>query len=163
MGKPEKTTVQEILRNRLVGTVMILGVGNQLRGDDGAGPLLIRKLEGKTKYILLDCGETPEHYSRDILARQPDVLMIVDAARIGGPPGAVEIIEPDDIDISGMSTHNLSLGLLIQYLRGQCKADVFVLAIQPGSREFGAEISQEVAGAIETVSAAILATGVRRV
>ena len=160
MCKPEKTTVQEMLRNRLVGTVMILGVGNQLRGDDGAGPLLIRKLEGKTKYLLLDCGETPERYSRDILAAQPDVVMIVDAARLGRPPGAVEIIEPGAIDISGMSTHNLSLGLFIKYLKQQCDADVFMLAVQPGSREFGAEVSKEVAGAIEMVSTAILATGV---
>ena len=160
MGKPENTTVQERLRNRLVGAVMIIGVGNPLRGDDGAGPLLIRKLEGKTKYLLLDCGETPEHYSRDILARQPDVLMIVDAARLGRPPGTVEILESDAIDISGMSTHNLSLGLFIKYVKQQCDADVFMLAVQPGSREFGAEISEEVAGAIEMVGAAILAMGV---
>jgi hydrogenase maturation protease len=86
--------------------------------------------------------------------------MIVDAARLGRPPGTVEILESDAIDISGMSTHNLSLGLFIKYVKQQCDADVFMLAVQPGSREFGAEISEEVAGAIEMVGAAILAMGV---
>ena len=156
MGKPDETVLEK-LSKRLTGTVVIVGVGNPLRGDDGVGPLFISRLEGKTKYHLLDCGETPEHYLRDITAKQPDVLMLVDAARLGSPPGSVEILEPGDIGVTGLSTHNMSLGLFIKYIKQECDTDVFMLAFQPATREFGAEMSKEVADAVDKAIAAILA------
>ena len=40
----KELNTEKVLRTRLRGAVVIVGVGNTLRGDDGAGPLLVEML-----------------------------------------------------------------------------------------------------------------------
>jgi hydrogenase maturation protease len=57
--------------------VLLLGVGNDLRGDDGAGPYVVRALEGSVPWTLRSChGLVPDLV--DELARS-DVTIVVDA------------------------------------------------------------------------------------
>jgi len=39
----------EVLKEKLKGKVVIVGIGNSLRGDDGAGPELIKSLKFKVQ------------------------------------------------------------------------------------------------------------------
>ena len=41
--------------------ILLLGMGNFLRGDDGFGPWVIRHLKDKTSLMLLDAGANPEN------------------------------------------------------------------------------------------------------
>jgi hypothetical protein len=72
----------EILHNRLVGRVARVGVGNPIRGDDGAGPHVIARLEGRRSALLIDAGEVPENYVGKIAAWRPDVVCVIDAASL---------------------------------------------------------------------------------
>jgi len=134
----------ELLKSRLKGKVLILGVGNPLRGDDGAGPYLIEQLNGKIDVPLLDCGEVPENFLGKIAELHPNTILIIETVHLGASPGAVAIIEADDIDRVSYSTHHASLRLLMNYLKIEIGAEVFVLGIQPKKTEFGIEISNEV-------------------
>ena len=134
----------ESLSNRLKGKVMILGVGNPLRGDEGAGPYLIEQLKGHTDAILLNCEEVPENFLGKIAENRPDSILIIDAIDLGMSPGAAAILEEDKLGDIGWSTHHASLRLFIDYVKADTKADVLILGIQPSSTEFGAEISVEV-------------------
>jgi len=130
---------------KLKGKVLILGVGNLLRGDDGAGPYLIEQLNGKINADLLDCGEVPENFLGKIVGLQADTILIIETVHLGSSPGAVAIIEPDDFDCSTSGyTHHASLRLVMNYLKIETGAEVFVLGIQPKKTEFGMEISNEV-------------------
>ena len=50
----ETADIRTELSRRLKGNVLLIGIGNTLRGDDGAGPALIERLEGRVKALLMD-------------------------------------------------------------------------------------------------------------
>jgi hydrogenase 3 maturation protease len=134
----------ESLSNRLNGKVVILGVGNPLRGDDGAGPHLIHQLEGQVDATLLDCEEVPENFLGKIAENQPNSILIIDAIDLGMSPGAVAVLEEDKLEDTTWSTHHASLQLFINCLKADTGGNVLILGIQPKSTEFSFEISDEV-------------------
>lgn len=135
----------ETLTNQLRGKVLILGVGNPLRGDDGAGPSLIEQLRGRVNATLLDCEEVPENFLGQIAENQPDIVLIIDAIDFGMTPGAVALLEEEQL-LAGtsLSTHHSSLRLFMKCVKSEAGGKVLVLGIQPGSTEYGNEISPKV-------------------
>ena len=134
----------ESLRNRLKGKVLILGVGNPLRGDDGAGPYLVEKLRGCVQATLLDCEDVPENFLGQIAENQPTSVLLIDAIDFGMTPGATALLEGDELEGMSLSTHHSSLQLFIKCLKAETKSNVLVMGIQPKSTRFGDGISSEV-------------------
>jgi len=140
------------LKDRLQGKVLIVGIGNRLRGDDGVGPEIINRLSSPLPHLLLfDVGETPENYLGKIVKQKPDTIVLIDAVDFGSSPGMIKIIEKDDIKDESLSTHNVSLNLVAKYLQKETSVDVFLLGIQPETTEFGREISQPVREGLEKI------------
>ena len=144
--------ILESLQSRLKGKVVIVGVGNPMRGDDGVGPHLISLLQGKTTAGLLDCGEVPENYLGKIAALEPDTVVVVDAADFQAEPGSLAIIEPEDFASTSFSTHNPSLEPFALFLKSETGADIFAVGIQPRSIGFDTEMSAEVRSAAELLA-----------
>ena len=134
----------ETLSNRLNGKVMILGVGNPLREDDGVGPCLIGQLKGQVDAILLDCEEVPENFLGKIAENQPNSILIIDAIDLGMSPGEVAILEEERLGRSGWSTHHAPLQLFINRVKAETGSHVLVLGIQIKYRGFGNRLSDEV-------------------
>ena len=146
----------EQLRERLQGKrTLILGIGNTMRGDDGVGPALIDRLQGKVSATLIDGGEVPENYLGPIEAARPEVVLIVDAADLKASPGDVALIELEQLAQTGMSTHNASLGLFASVVQRLTGADILVLAVQPEVNSFGAGMSEAVGRTMEWVEGAL--------
>ena len=142
--------VLEQLRDRLSGKrVVILGVGNPLRGDDGAGPALIERLLGKVDATLIDAGDVPENYLGPVEAARPQVVLIVDAALFGANPGDIALVEIEELAGSNISTHNSSLALVARVIGSMTGAEVLLLAIQPETISFGAPLSPSVIKALD--------------
>jgi len=146
------------LKKRLGGKVVIVGIGNVLRGDDGAGPELIEQLKNsklstlKSKLSLIDVGEVPENYLGKITEHKPDTVMLVDAVDFGGSPGSVRIIEQDVLKEEGFSTHNASIKLIMKYLSTKTKSIAFLLGIQPAKNfQTGKTLSEPVKQAIRQI------------
>ena len=146
------------LKKRLRGKVVIVGIGNTLRGDDGAGPELIKQLKNSklstlsSKLSLIDVGEVPENYLGKIAEHKPDTIILVDAVDFGSPPGSVRIIEQDTLKGESFSTHNASIKLTMKYLRTKTKSLVFLLGIQPMKNlQIGSGLSEPVKQAIRRI------------
>ncbi|MCK4436355.1 hydrogenase 3 maturation endopeptidase HyCI [bacterium] len=158
----------EELARRIKGRVAIVGVGNSMRGDDGAGPSLIEMLKNshgistincqpphgrqpvsRREYQLFDCGQAPENYLVPIAEFEPNTTLVIDSAQFCGQPGEMKLFEAEDIKVQGISTHNAPLSLFMDYLKKETGADIFLLAIQPGGTKLGEEISSEVKEAIQ--------------
>jgi hydrogenase 3 maturation protease len=150
----------ESLFRKIGPKFVLLGVGNPLRADDGAGPELLRRLRNKTSAILLDCEEVPENYLGEIAAIQPETIVVIDAVNLGAGAGAVALLEEDNFQSIGWSTHHGSLRALVQYIKATTQADVFVLGIQPKSTELGGELSPEVRQTIDLLQQIITAHSV---
>jgi hydrogenase 3 maturation protease len=145
------------------GTV-VLGIGNPLGGDDAAGLSVIQMLkqrQHKTKTALcaeitiIDAGTTPDSYTSVIRRRQPDLLILVDAADMGLPPGAVRIIPPRKIRSLSFSTHLMPLSTFISYVEEFCRK-VLLVGVQPEQTETGAPISKVVRRSATKLAEAIL-------
>lgn len=147
-----KNSLKNRLKEILQGKVLILGIGNPLRGDDGSGSCLIRKLEGKVKPDLLDCEDVPENYLGKIKEINPETILIIDAAHLGQEPGSLALIMPKNIETQYYSTtHHPSLKILINYLQKEIGSQIYLLVVQPKTTTFGSPISQEVNTALKKI------------
>jgi len=147
------TNIGDELRRRLKGKVLLIGVGNALRGDDGAGPAVIELLEGKVAAGLLDAGEVPESYSGRILAEEADAIVLIDAADFGAVPGDLAVLEIEDMAGCSLSTHQIPLDLFFRYLKGRGHADLFALGIQAESIGLGESMSAAVLNSVHALAA----------
>ena len=139
--------------------MMVLGIGNSLAGDDGAGNYAVRLLQmrleeaknqGKTHDIIaIDAGTVPESYTSIIRRAKPELLVLVDAAEMALPPGSIRLVKPERLKSSAFSTHKMPLNILIDYIKEMC-GRVVMVGIQPG--EAGTGLSAVVQTAAERLA-----------
>lgn len=128
---------------------LILGIGNPLRGDDGFGPELILRIRGIPVHCI-DAGTTPENYLGPVARMKPKLVLVADAADMGGNPGDAALLGRDEIEqIGGFSTHTMSPALFMQQLEDLCGARILMLAVQPASTAFGQGLSREVEACLQ--------------
>ena len=127
--------------------VLVLGVGNTMKGDDGVGPYVAAWLAergGHRETIqAIDCGTTPENYTSLVRRLSPGLLVIVDAAEMGLEAGACRIIPQERAGALGLSTHSMPLSLFVTYV-SDLAARIVIVGIQPRSMGFGGALSPEV-------------------
>jgi len=140
--------------NKLRGSkTVIVGIGNLLKGDDGAGPLVCEQLSGKVCAELIDSGTVPENYIHPIIKKAPKNLLIIDAIDFGASPGTISIFEPGQLNSSAFSTHTLSPRLfaemVCQNIKESTNVGVYFVGIQPGQTQLGQAMSPEVSRAVQ--------------
>ena len=151
---------QCLLTEMLTGKVVIACVGNELRADDGAGPLIAGLISETPNLKVVSCGETPENYLGVIIREKPDKVVVIDAVYMGSQPGEVRAIRKEELAEGGYSTHMPTLSLFTDFVESQIDAKTYFIGIQPGTVAFGAKMSPEVekagrdlAGRINAVAA----------
>jgi hydrogenase maturation protease len=86
--------------------VLVAGVGNPLRGDDGFGVLAARRLSEDPRCppdaVVMETGIGGIHMVQELM-RGYDALVIFDAVDRGHTPGEVALLEPMLPDTAGMS------------------------------------------------------------
>jgi len=130
---------------------IVLGIGNPLGGDDTAGPCLVRMLkhrrqrtnEPPSEITAIDATTAPESYTSVIRQQRPDLLILVDAAYMGLPPGAHRLIPLEKISVLSFSTHHMPLSMFISYVEEFC-GKVLLIGVQPDRTEMGKCISKAV-------------------
>ncbi len=173
MGTDER--LFERLNKLRDSATVIVGIGNILKGDDGAGPLVCEQLTGKVCAELIDAGTVPENYIQPIIKKAPRNLLIIDAIDFGAPAGTINIFKPEQLNSSVFSTHTLSPRLFADMVCRNIKGvpqtrnsagtpfcetmqngnpfegpnvDVYFVGIQPGQTQLGQSISPGVGRAI---------------
>jgi hydrogenase 3 maturation protease len=135
---------------------MLLGIGNPLLGDDGAGNYVADRFRAPG-WMVVDCGTVPENFTGTVEREHPELLLLVDAADMALSPGEFRIVRPDDIAAVTFGTHSLPLNLFLEYLAESVGAVIFI-GIQPGRIVMGEGLSDPVRqGADRLIS--ILARG----
>ena len=142
--------VEGALAGWLRGRVLILGVGNPLRGDDAAGPMVCAGVESPQA---VDCGEAPERYlglAADVRVEQ---VLLVDAMDFGGAAGELAFCTSEDLTERFGTTHDSGLAVLSRFVEEEYGKAVAVLGIQPSDTRFGARAGTAVRDAVCKVSA----------
>ena len=81
--------------------ILVAGVGNLLRGDDGFGvevakALLDRSLPPEVRVVETGIGGI--HLVQEMLT-PAHALLVIDAVDLGRPPGTVLVVQPEVIDV----------------------------------------------------------------
>ena len=131
------------LRNFLEGfeKLIVLGVGNELKCDDGVGPYIIKKLkegivEDKDRLLFIDAQTVPENFTGKIRKENPTHLIIVDACLMGGEAGDMKVVDENDFASIGISTHSMSLSFFVKYLQQDCDFRIIFVGIEPESMDY---------------------------
>jgi len=134
---------------------MLLGVGNRLSHDDGAGPFLAERLAG-SDWAAVDCGTSLENVGGIVERERPDLLVIADAARMGLKPGKVRRLPRRSVDRMLATTHGLPLSFFLDRL-GSAANEIVLLGIEPADLSFGEGLSTEVREAVDRLAEALAA------
>jgi hydrogenase 3 maturation protease len=123
---------------------LIVGIGSTLKGDDGVGPFICSRLKRIVCDQVIDAATVPENYIQPIIRKNPQVLLIIDAVDFGDTPGAILILEPDQIHTVSPSTHTPSPRLFLDVILHSIKPQVVFIGIQPAQANFGQPLSPPV-------------------
>lgn len=142
-----------------VKTVVVLGVGNLLRQDEGVGVHAVRALSVgpcAERAALVDGGTAVfEALSqwRDI-----DKLVVIDALKAGREPGSiarVSLREVADRTAPALSVHEHGLLDQLALLRqaGLKIGEIVIYGVEPGETGWGTELSEAVAACLPLLEA----------
>jgi hydrogenase 3 maturation protease len=121
--------------------LIVLGVGNELKSDDGVGPFIIKKLIAenieKDNLLFINAETVPENFTGKIRKEEPTHVIIVDACLMGGKPGDIKIVDKDDFVNIGISTHSMSLSYFVKYLEKDSDFKIIFVGIEPETMDWG--------------------------
>jgi len=138
----------------VINKILVVGVGNSWRGDDGIGPKIVgwlkENVEGNDYLIesdlfsLLDIFEKYQH------------IVIIDAVNMGEQPGVVKSFTPAEVKLgiktSASSTHGFGLADIIKLAESlQLKTSLQIIGIQVGDVAFGNALSSQLQNSWEHI------------
>jgi len=134
---------------------VILGIGNEIKGDDGLGPIITKKssslFDNNKDIIIFDGGTVPENYTGVIRKESPTHIILVDAVDMKKEPGYIRVVEKEEIANYNISTHAMPISYLIRYIETTIGAQIILVGVQPKSMDFAEPVSKEVEKSIEEV------------
>lgn len=158
-----KTSLAAILqtpKNEPPSRVAVLGVGQELRGDDAAGLAVIRaliqRLPPADNLLLLETGSAPEAFTGSLRAFAPDWVLFMDAADMDLEPGTIVWVSDEQITGLSASTHTLPVSVMAKYMVMEFGCKIALIGIQSAHTELEAPLSAPIVQAIETVTAAFV-------
>ncbi|HLI40840.1 MAG TPA: hydrogenase maturation protease [Streptosporangiaceae bacterium] len=148
------------------GPVVVIGVGNEFRRDDGAGPAVVASLRGRVPpWVALAVADGEP--ARLVEAWTGVALaVVVDAVRVCGSaasrPGTVHrlvVDRPRGAAAPAGSSHGLGLddAIALSLALGRMPGRLIVHAIEAADLAQGAGLTPPVAAAVDAVAAAVLA------
>lgn len=141
--------------------IVVIGLGNPDRGDDGIGPLVARRAASSAGLPVEPC---PPPGPAELLDRWQgaDLAVVVDAVRAGDPPGTVKVIEEAGqraaFDTSTATTHGLGLACALRLAEAIGRAPRRLVLVGVEGRDFsmGRGLSPEVAAVVATAVEAVV-------
>ena len=123
-------------------SILILGCGNILIGDDGFGPAVVQRLRESftipPDVCVFDAGTSVREILFDTIlsGSKPSRIIVVDAVDCGREPGELFWLDVDaipQVKLDDFSMHQIPTSNLLRELRDLCGVEVIVMACQIAS------------------------------
>jgi len=145
--------------------ILVVGVGNPLVRDEGAGIAAVQRLGARDlpeNVVLLDAGT-------DLLAVIPELaeadrVILIDAVRAGGEPGTIYRLTLDDLlskaktEPEWRSAHDLSVVSAVRLARdaGIALPPTVLIGVEPGEVALGEGLTPAVEAALDRLLEKVL-------
>lgn len=142
--------------------ILVIGIGNPFRGDDGAGWAVIDALEGKVKAGVKLCKQRGDIAELMDLFEKHSTIYLIDACSMDALPGTWQRldahIDPLPPDNPQTSTHGMSISQAIALAKAldQLPAKLIIYAINGDHYHVSSGLSAPVAQTIDIVAQNIL-------
>jgi hydrogenase maturation protease len=142
--------------------ILLIGVGNPLRGDDAAGPLAAKLIRAGHHSSVRVIEHDGEGVSLMEAWRGAQKVIVVDAASSNSPPGTIYRFEATHQPLPGKvfqnSTHAFGLNEAVELARAlhQLPQELIVYGIVGKSFDLGGPLSAEAEAAVRQVVKRIL-------
>jgi hydrogenase maturation protease len=141
---------------------IMIGIGNPFRSDDGAGPAIVRLLEGQIPPEIKCLEETGDGAELLDAWKGVECVILIDAIQSGAPPTTIYRFdaraESLPVWFSHASTHTFGVAEAIELARhmDELPPKLIVYGIEGLDFSPGTELSPEVAEALPAISRLIL-------
>ena len=145
--------------------LLVIGLGNRLRGDDAIGLVLAERLAANNPQSVA----VMQHEENDALSLANDLLdhsgplLIIDCADMGLSPGEWRLFRSGDASLrrrtAGISTHGLGLADALELATALGRqGENWVFGVQPAGLDRGAPLSATIMQKLPEISAALQET-----
>ena len=150
-----KANLQNLSTAEHPAHLAVLGIGHELCGDDAVGTriagMLHARLPNEPRLLAIEAGPAPENFTGSLRRYQPDLILMIDAARLDETPGTVRWLDCTEVEGFSASTHTLPLDILISYLKAELGCSVELIGIQPEQTFADAPLTPRVQKASEEI------------
>ena len=142
--------------------ILIIGVGNEFRGDDGSGLLVVRGIspvDSQSVQIIELPGEGTELMQ---VWQGREIVIVVDASQSGAQPGSIVRLDASDTRLPAgffsYSTHAFGLAEAVETSRNlnTLPKKLIVFAVEGTAFGQGAKVTKAVQKSIHSVRHAVL-------
>ncbi|HEX5081512.1 MAG TPA: hydrogenase maturation protease [Blastocatellia bacterium] len=147
---------------------LIIGIGNEYRGDDAAGLIVARRLKERLMDSVMVLEQGGDGAALMEAWRGAETVIVIDAVMSGAEPGTIHRLDaktrPLPKDAFRCSTHAFGVAEAIELSRamGELPRSLIVYGIEGKNFAAGARLSQEVEEAVGEVARRALPTLERR-
>ena len=141
--------------------VVVAAFGNELRGDDGFGIAVLRRLEASQRarhsagVTFLEVGTAGLRLAQELLT-PCDRLIVIDAMTRGGQPGTVYVLKVEEVPAArdvDMHLAVLSRALSVAQALGALPPETFLVGCEPSDvDELTMELSDRVQAAVDVAA-----------
>ena len=140
---------------------LVLGLGNEFRGDDGVGRVVARRLSETPVPGVEIREESGEGAALMDAWQDAQSVILVDAVQSGAAPGTIHRLDASSVPVPSRffhySTHAFSVAEAVELARalGQLPPRLILFGIEGKDFSSGEELSPEVAGAVNELIALV--------
>lgn len=142
--------------------MLVIGIGNAYRSDDGAGLAVARRLKERAPANVTVLEQDGEGVRLMEAWKDARAVILIDAAHSGAAPGTIHHIDcrrdPLPPGMFGDSTHAFGVAEAVELGRvlGRLPARLILFGVEGADYRFGTELSPAVLEILPQVVAAIL-------
>ena len=162
MTREETASLEEQLAAAIGNRIVVMGIGNPLRGDDAAGSLVAKLIPDAPDVRVIDAQDLPEDYLPIAIRHRPDTVVLIDSVDMRAAPGSVALLDAEQFTTYWPSTHHVPIGVLMNVLEQETRARVFVIGIQPAQTQLLQPVTSAVRWAVADLAAALSRALARR-
>lgn len=141
--------------------VTVLGLGNEFRGDDGAGRVVARRLRETALPGVAVREESGEGAALMDAWKDADAVILVDAVQSGAAPGTIHRLDASRVPVPSRffhySTHAFSVAEAVELARAlnQLPPRLIIYGVEGKDFAAGEKLSPEVAAAVDELLARV--------
>ncbi|WP_457612438.1 hydrogenase maturation peptidase HycI [Methanocaldococcus sp.] len=120
----------------------IIGLGNELKGDDAVGVYILKKFIKEKEYLIknnilfINAQTVPDFFLGIIKEFSPTHIIFIDCVLANKNPGEIILVDENSIKSYSYSTHTFPLEVIIKYIKKDSNAKVKIIGVEPKIIDF---------------------------